>query len=448
MKLLCLALVALARAIASDCTPVDLNSPDTRERFHELDKKAQVEFRHGEYAQSAEDFREGACLAPDDLRLYYTLYGTAIGALAAGDFPSAIDFLKQADRLRPDYPLPLAMLVKISLQSPNPDQVKEFLRLAAERFPRAGKLHAEFVKDLMHQNRPDLALAEALRFEQTGVPDIESALTLAVIENNAGAFADAARHGEAIEVQSELPADVRASGATVAGLAYENLQQFPQALEHLKHAADLAPTREDPYLYLARVYGKQQNAQAAVDVLEQGRKQIAGSQTILLALGPNMVAVERYAHASQILLEVIRNSPGELAAYPSLADAYSKMGQPKLATEILRKLASRKPDYPMLHLAIAQSLLNEVPVDFANVLQELALAEKISPDDYDVWYLRGKVCLRMNQVPEAIASLGRAIELRPTDSSAYYQLALAYRKSGKAALAKRQFEIVEYLKSQ
>lgn len=448
MKLLCLALVASARAIASDCPPVDLNSPDTRERFHELDKKAQVEFRHGNYAQSAEDFREGACLAPDDLRLYYTLYGSAIGALAAGDVPHAIDLLKEADRLRPDYPLPLAMLVKISLESPNPDQVKEFLRLAAERFPRAGKLHAEFVKDLMHQNRPDLALAEALRFEQTGVPDIESALTLAVIENNAGAFADAARHGEAIEQQSELPADVRASGATVAGLAYENLKQFPQAIEHLNQAIVFAPTREDPYLYLARVYGKQQNAQAAVDVLEQGRKQIAGSQTILLALGTNLIAVERYAQASQILLEVIRNSPDKLDAYPSLADAYSKMGQPKLATEILRKLAARKPDYPMLHVAIAQSLLNDVPVDSAAVLEELALAEKISPEDYDVWYLRGKVYVGMNKVPEAIASLDRAIELRPADSSAYYQLALAYRKSGQAALSKRQFEIVEYLKSQ
>ncbi|HLN04338.1 MAG TPA: tetratricopeptide repeat protein [Bryobacteraceae bacterium] len=448
MRLICLALVASACACASDCPTADLDSPDTRDRFHELDKKAQVEFRNGEYAQSAEDFRQGACLAPDDLRMYYTLYGTAIGALAAGNLPSAIEFLKEADRLRPDYPLPLAMLVKISLQSPHPDQVKEFLRLAADRFPRAGKLHAEFVKDLLHQNRLDLALAEALRFEQSGVPDIESVLTLAVIENNAGAFGDAAQHGQAVEQQSGLPADVRASGATVAGLAYENLKQFPEAIEHLKRASELAPAREDLYLYLARVYGKQQNAQAAVEVLDQGSKQIAGSQKIRLALGADLVAVEKYAQASQILAEVIRNSPDELEAYPTLADAYGKMGQPKLATETLRALAARKPDYPMVHLAIAQSLLNDEPVDAPRVSEELALADKTSPDDYDVWYLRGKVCLRMNKVPEAIASLRRAIELRPADSSAYYQLALAYRKSGQATLAKRQFEIVEYLKSQ
>ena len=448
MRLACLAFVVMSYAFAADCPPADPDSPGTRERFHELDRKAQTEFRHGEYAQSAEDFRQGVCVAPDDLRMYYSLYGTAMGALAAGDLPSSIGFLKEADRLRPDYPLPLAMLVKISLQSPNPDQVKEFLRLAAERFPRAGKLHAEFVKDLLHENRPDLALAEALRFEQSGVPDTESALTMAVIENNAGAFADAARHGQAMAQQSDLPADVRASAATVAGLAYENLNQYPEAVQHLKQATELAPAREEPYLDLARVYGKQQNVQAAADLLEQAGKRIPGSQKILLALGANLVAVEHYAQASQILTEVIRNAPDELDAYPSLADAYNKMGQPKLAAETLRKLAARKPDYPMVHLAIAQSMLNGEPVDSAGVLEELALAEKASPEDYDVWYLRGKVCLGMNKVPEAIASLQRAIALRPADSSAYYQLALAYRKSGQAALAKRQFEIVEYLKSQ
>ena len=442
MKLTCLAFAAVSFAFAAECPQVDLD------RFHELDKKAQVEFRHGEYAQSAEDFRQAACIAPDDFRSYYTLYGTAIGALAAGNLSSAIDFLKQADALRPDYPLPLAMLVKVSLQSPDPDQVKEFLRLAAERFPRAGKLHAEFVKDLLHQNRLDLALAEVLRFERTGVQDPESALTLAVIENNAGAFGDAYRHAQAIEQQLELPAGERASGATVAGLAYENLNQYPEAIERFKRAIELAPEREDPYLYLARVYGKKHSFPAMVAILEQARKQITGSVKIELALGNGLVSVERYAEAIQILTEVVRNSPDELDAYPNLAEAYRNTGEPKLATETLRKLARRKPDYPMLHLVIARSISQEDPVDFAGVLAELDLAEKASPDDYEVYYLRGKIYLRMNKFTEAIRSLLRAIELRPTDSSAHYQLGLAYSKSGQTALAGRQFETVKYLEDQ
>ncbi len=92
MRLACLAFVAMSYAFASDCPTVDLDSPDTRERFHELDKKAQVEFRHGEYAQSAEDFRQGACLAPDDLHMYYTLFGTAIGAWLLETTPALSTF--------------------------------------------------------------------------------------------------------------------------------------------------------------------------------------------------------------------------------------------------------------------------------------------------------------------------------------------------------------------
>jgi Flp pilus assembly protein TadD len=82
------------------------------------------------------------------------------------------------------------------------------------------------------------------------------------------------------------------------------------------------------------------------------------------------------------------------------------------------------------------------------VLAELDLAEKASPDDYEVYYLRGKIYLRMNKFTEAIRSLLRAVELRPTDSSAHYQLGLAYSKSGQTALAGRQFETVKYLEDQ
>ena len=87
-------------------------------------------------------------------------------------------------------------------------------------------------------------------------------------------------------------------------------------------------------------------------------------------------------------------------------------------------------------------------MDSAGVLQELDLAEKATPDDYDVYYLRGKVYLGVSKFPEAIRSFLRAIELRPTDSSAHYQLGLAYSKSGQPALAGRQFETVKYLESQ
>src|SRR5271169_2434326 len=115
MRFVCFAIFVLASGLASECPPQDLGPEEARTRFHELDKKAQVEFRHGELANAAEDFRLGACVAAENLRSYYELYGIATAAAAAGDFAKARQVLQQADQQRPDYPLPLAMMVKLAL---------------------------------------------------------------------------------------------------------------------------------------------------------------------------------------------------------------------------------------------------------------------------------------------------------------------------------------------
>jgi len=90
-------------------------------------------------------------------------------------------------------------------------------------------------------------------------------------------------------------------------------------------------------------------------------------------------------------------------------------------------------------------LLDEAHIDYSLVLQELAAADKASPDDYDVHYLRGKVLLATGLYAQAVSSLRQAIELNPTEPGAYYQRGLAYRKLGQPDLAKEQFDRMEFL---
>ena len=337
----------------------ELTTQQNQAQFQALDRKAQVEFRRGEFSQAAEIFRQATCAAPENVRSYYELYGVATAALAARNFAVARQALQYADQLKPNYALPLAMLIKVGLISGDIENVKTSLLAAAQRFPRDSRLHADLAQDLTHEKQNDLALAEALRFDQSGLKDTQGTINLAVLENQAGAYDDAIRHATAIEEQTEIPDKVRASGAAVAGLSYERLGEFQQAIQHLTSAIWLAPDQENAYLAAARIYEKEQNYRAAVQILEQARKQIPGSPQILLAL-----------------------------------------------------------------------------------------AEQTSPTDYYISYFRGKAYLAMNKFMQAVAALRQAVELRPLEAGAHYQLGLAYRRAGQPALAKEQFETVEYLKSQ
>ncbi|PYT28661.1 MAG: hypothetical protein DMG57_14075 [Acidobacteria bacterium] len=444
----CLVLFAFGRASAWECPVTELTTQQNQAQFQALDRKAQVEFRRGEFSQAAEIFRQATCAAPENVRSYYELYGVATAALAARNFAVARQALQYADQLKPNYALPLAMLIKVGLISGDIENVKTSLLAAAQRFPRDSRLHADLAQDLTHEKQNDLALAEALRFDQSGLKDTQGTINLAVLENQAGAYDDAIRHATAIEEQTEIPDKVRASGAAVAGLSYERLGEFQQAIQHLTSAIWLAPDQENAYLAAARIYEKEQNYRAAVQILEQARKQIPGSPQILLALGSSLISAEQHRDAARLLTELIQSSPDQFEAYPKLAQAYRNMGEPALSTRTLRNLARRKPDYPMLHVAIAQSMLEEELVDYPGVLEELALAEQTSPTDYYISYFRGKAYLAMNKFMQAVAALRQAVELRPLEAGAHYQLGLAYRRAGQPALAKEQFETVEYLKSQ
>jgi tetratricopeptide (TPR) repeat protein len=431
----------------ADCPSLQINAMEVRPTFQELHKNAQIEFRHGEFANSAEDFHQAACMAPESIRLDSEILAAATAAAAEGNLTRTRELLEQADKYHPGYALPLAMLVKISLIYGDINNLKESLRDAAHRFPADGRLHADLAEDLLHDRQYDLALAEALRTEQNGAADAKTSINLAVLENQLGAFSDAARLASALEEQAKLPEKVRASGAVVAGLSYESLGQTQEAIQHLNLAIRLDPNQEQPYLALARIYAQRQEYADAAKVLNHRRALAGDSPNVLLALGLNLLALEHYQEAIQILTALIRNFPNQLEAYPKLAAAYRNSGEPRRATETLRELARSTPDDAALHVVVAQSLLDEEQIDYPSALAELATAARALPEDYDVHYLRGRVFLATGRYQEAVTSLRHAIELRPTEPGAYYQLGLAYRKAGQPDLAREQFEKLEFLKA-
>src|SRR5450759_2425007 len=226
--------------------------------------------------------------------------------------------------------MPLTMLVRVSVALVDTDALKATLRSLANRFPGDSALHAATARLLAQHKLLDLALAESLRYEQAGGADAEATIALAALENQVGAYDDALHSAQALEQQTGLPANLRASAAGIAGLSYESLGQRDEAIRHLKLAVQLAPKDENSYLALAYIYEKTNRFREAVELLQQGRKNLPDSAALLLALGSHLVWSEQYEPGVRALTEVLRKAPGQPEAYIRLAEAYRNTGRPEL----------------------------------------------------------------------------------------------------------------------
>jgi len=212
-------------------------------------------------------------------------------------------------------------------------------------------------------------------------------------------------------------------------------------------AIELAPAQENSYLALAFLYEKAKRFREAVEILQQGRKQIPGSAAFLLPLGNNLVWAEQYEAGATVLNDLIRQSPKTPEAYLRLAEAYRNTGRTELETQTLEKLSRVVPGYPMVGVLIARALLTASPVDYAKVLRTLAQAEEITANDSEVFFLKGKALAATGRRQEAIAAFQHAIELRPMDPAAYYQLGLLYRQLGQAGLAAQIFRRMQHIEA-
>lgn len=433
-----------AGLFGQDCAQPNLSPQERLSRFHDLDSRGQAAMQQKHFNEAVQLYREATCLAPESPR---GLYGLGVAQAASGDFREARESLRKADRLQPTSPLPLVMEVRIDFSLNDIEALKADLREEASRFPHDAQLHALLARFLADKKLIVLALAESLRAQQAGTADSDSKVQLAALENTVGAYQDAIRNALAVENQNEVSARVRASAAGIAGLSYESAGQRDNAISHLQQAIQLDPSRENSYLALADLYEQEQKYADAVNILEQGRKSIPGSNAFLLPLGADLIRIDKYQEGIDILRELLRQSPDQDQAYLSIADASHKIGNSVQELAVLRDLARHKPDYPMIHVLIARAMLNSTPVEYPKVLNELAAAEKAAPSDPDVFYLRGKVYVATNQNQEAVAALERSIHLRPLEPSPYYQLARLYQKLGKPDLAKQTFARLKVLEA-
>ncbi|MCY3776780.1 MAG: tetratricopeptide repeat protein [Candidatus Aminicenantes bacterium] len=329
-------------------------------------------------------------------------------------------------------------LVQLAVLEGDLDRAKADLRSAAARFPHDTELHANLGRWLYGRQQTDLALAELLRAQQTGLRDPQTNLVLASLLARAGALEDAIDTAVSITVTPGLDPRIRAEAAALAGKSYAILRDESKAVEFLEQAIQYSPQVEDYYLSLASAHQQAENAAAAVQALRRGWARLPGAPGIGQTLSRQLLAAGQAEEAVRVLALLTSRHPNHGDALRLLAQAYRSAGDAAKASQTWRTLIRQQPRYPMANIFLAQSLAEEgAPPE--QVLAALDKAEQISPQDADLYYLRGRIFNSLGRHQDAVAQLQRAIRLQPGFSGAYYQLGLAYQQLGQPELAQEQF---------
>lgn len=329
-------------------------------------------------------------------------------------------------------------LVQLAVLEGDLDRAKADLRSAAARFPHDTELHAILGRWLYGRQQTDLALAELLRAQQTGLRDPQTNLVLASLLARAGALEDAIDTAASITVTPGLDPRLRGEAAALAGKSYAILRNEAKAVEFLEQAIQHSPQVEDYYLSMASAHQQAENAGAAVQALRRGWARLPGAPGIGQTLSRQLLAAGQAEEAVRVLELLTSRHPNHGDALRLLAQAYRSAGDAAKASQTWRRLIRQQPRYPMANIFLAQSLAEEgAPPE--QILAALDRAERISPQDADLYYLRGRIFNSLGRHQDAVAQLQRAIRLQPNFSGAYYQLGLAYQQLGQPELAQEQF---------
>ena len=329
-------------------------------------------------------------------------------------------------------------LVQLAVLEGDLERAKADLRSAAARFPHDTELHASLGRWLYGRQQTDLALAELLRAQRSGLNDPQTNLVLASLLARAGALEDAIDTAGAILFTPGLDPIIRGEAAALAGKSHAILRNEAKAVEFLERAIQLSPQVEDYYLSMASAHQQADNPAAAAQALKRGWDRLPGAPGIGQNLSRQLLAAGDADEAVRVLVLLTSRHPNHGDALRLLAQAYRSAGDAAKASQTWRRLIRQQPRYPMANIFLAQSLAEEgAPPE--QILAALDRAEQISPQDADLYYLRGRIFNSLGRHQDAVAQLQRAIRLQPNFSGAYYQLGLAYQQLGQPELAQEQF---------
>jgi tetratricopeptide (TPR) repeat protein len=228
---------------------------------------------------------------------------------------------------------------------------------------------------------------------------------------------------------------------SLLGEAYESAQQTQEAIEVLRHAAELYPQDAQHYQLLAAICVKHDSYDLAGEVLDAGIAKVPGSPDLRSMRGSLFILTGQTDKAESSFDAATGLSPDASFGRVGARIAYLSSGQPAEAVRILRERLARDPADPDANYFLGRVLLqqSEDPgtPEFEEARTALSKALAARPNFAPARFLESKVFVKLHRDVDAIADLERIVHLDPTFSSAVYQLSRAYARAGRTREAAR-----------
>lgn len=247
----------------------------------------------------------------------------------------------------------------------------------------------------------------------------------------------------------DILADVKRQGLedtralNLLGVAYAKAGEAEKAYNSLRDGVTDGPVDLISYLNLVTLCVDYQNLALAEKIATQGVVAFPGAGTLYVSRGAVRMLRGQKEEAREDFSTAANLKPIDSNAYFFLALADYKLGRFAEAIETLNKAIARGVADPDLHYLLAESLIRSEPAAPAAVIPALNRAIALDPLFTEALVLRAKLHLQSGAVEQSVADLESARKVEPGSRTVLYNLAKAYRQSGRERQARELFQKVQ-----
>jgi tetratricopeptide (TPR) repeat protein len=231
--------------------------------------------------------------------------------------------------------------------------------------------------------------------------------------------------------------------------ALEGNQQIQEAINALREATQLDPKDENNYVDLATLCTNYDAYDLGLQIIEVGLHYHPESDRLIFQRGVLEAMKNRFDLAESDFQLASQLAPDKNLTYVALGVSYMQTGHLPEAIRSLRQRIKKKSNDPILLYLLGDALIRSgaTPGDstFAEAQSVLEQSVKLNSHLAASQVDLAKLYLKENRLEEARDHLERAKAIDPKDKTAYSQLAVVYRRSGKPELASDMLKTLNQL---